>query len=73
MYELKQLFSQIGSRNEYVKISVFLCIVVFILYAVLGRRIAMIIGAIALIFACLGAAFWLKGLLADRHKHKNLP
>lgn len=60
MYEFKQLFSQIGSKNEYVKIAFFLIFVAFILSAVLGRKVAMAIGAVALVFACLGVVFWVR-------------
>lgn len=60
MYEFKQLFSQIGSKNEYIKIAFFLIFVAFILFAVLGIKMAMIIGGAALLFACLGAFVWIK-------------
>ncbi|MBW2178556.1 MAG: hypothetical protein JRH03_16740, partial [Deltaproteobacteria bacterium] len=46
------------SRNEYIKIAVLLMFVMFILSAVLGRKATVIIGVIALIFTCLGAAFY---------------
>ncbi|MBW2611322.1 MAG: hypothetical protein JRD49_04705 [Deltaproteobacteria bacterium] len=71
MYELKQLFSHIGSRNEYIKIAVLLMFVMFILSAVLGRKATVIIGVIALIFTCLGAAFWLRGILSESRKNKK--
>jgi len=60
MYEYKQLFSQIGSKNEYIKIAVFLIFVAFLLFPVLGKTIAIIVGALALLFFCLGVVFWFK-------------
>ncbi len=68
MYEYKQLFSQIGSKNEYIKIAVFLIFVAFLLFPVLGKTIAIIVGTVALLFFCLGVAFWLKAILPDRGK-----
>jgi hypothetical protein len=69
MYEYKQLFSQIGSKNEYIKIAVFLIFVAFLLFPVLGKTIAIIIGTAALLFFCLGVAFWLKAILSGRDKY----
>jgi membrane associated rhomboid family serine protease len=66
MYEYKQLFSRIGSRNEYIKIAVFLIFVAFLLFPVLGKKAAIIVGAVALVFACLGAVFRLKAILSAR-------
>ena len=60
MYEYKQLFSQIGSKNEYIKIAVFLIFVAFLLFPVLGKTIAIIMGTVALLFFCLGVVFWFK-------------
>jgi len=60
MYEYKQLFSQIGSKNEYIKIAVFLIFVAFLLFPVLGKTIAIIVGTVALLFFCLGVVFWFK-------------
>ena len=68
MYEYKQLFSQIGSRNEYIKIAVFLIFVAFLLFPVLGKKAAVIVGVVALLFFCLGIAFWLKAILPGRSK-----
>ena len=73
MYEYKQLFSQIGSKNEYIKIAVFLIFVAFLLTPVFGKTIAYIIGAVALIFAGLGAAFFLKTVLSGRDKDHKAP
>ena len=68
MYEYKQLFSQIGSKNEYIKIAVFLIFVAFLLFPVLGKKAAVIVGVVALAFACLGAAFRLKAILSAGDK-----
>jgi len=66
MYEYKQLFSQIGSRNEYIKIAVFLIFVAFLLFPVLGKKAAVIVGVVALLFFCLGVAFWLRSVFIER-------
>ena len=71
MYEYKQLFSQIGSKNEYIKIAVFLIFVAFLLSSVLGKTIAIIIGTAALLFFCLGVAFWLRSAFSDKQQKKN--
>ncbi len=68
MYEYKQLFSQIGSKNEYIKIAVLLIFVAFLLSPLLGKTIAIIIGTVALLFFCLGVAFGLKAILPGRGK-----
>lgn len=72
MYEYKQLFAQIGSRNEYIKIAVFLIFVAFLLFPVLGKKAAVIVGAAALLFFCLGVAFWLKRISPARDKHDKM-
>ena len=69
MYEIKQLFSQIGSKNEYIKIAVFLIFVSFLLSPVLGKKVAVIVGAAALLFFFLGVASWLKTIISDREKN----
>ena len=66
MYEIKQLFSQIGSRNEYIKIAVFLIFVAFLLFPVLGKKAAVIVGAAALLFFFLGVTFWMRSIVFKR-------
>lgn len=68
MYEYKQLFSQIGSKNEYIKIAVFLIFVAFLMSPVLGKTIAIIIGTVALLFFCLGIAFWMRSAFSNREQ-----
>jgi len=69
MYEYKQFFSQIGSRNEYIKIAVFLIFVSFLLFPILGKKAAVIIGAVALLSFCLGVVFWLRSIAPKRNKN----
>ena len=71
MYEYKQLFSRIGSRNEYIKIAVFLIFVAFLLFPVLGKKAAVVVGSLALLFFCLGVAFWLRSAFSDREQEKK--
>ena len=66
MDEYKKLFSNIGSKNEYTKIAVLLIFVIFILSSVLGQRATILIGIIALFFACLGIVYKLKRVISDR-------
>ena len=66
MYEIKQLFSRIGPKNEYIKIAVFLIFVSFLLFPVLGKTVAVIVGAAALLFFFLGVVSRLKTILPDR-------
>ena len=72
MFEIKQLFSQIGPKNEYIKIAVFLIFVAFLLFPVLGKKAAVIVGAAALLFFCLGVAFWLKAIMPDRGENDKM-
>ena len=72
MYEIKQLFSQIGSKNEYIKIAVFLIFVAFLLFPVLGKKAAAMVGAVALLSFCLGVVFWLKTILPNRDKNDKI-
>jgi len=72
MYEFKQLFSQIGPKNEYIKIAVFLIFVAFLLFPVLGKKAAVIAGAAALLFFCLGVAFWLNTIVSNRDKNDKI-
>jgi len=72
MYEYKQLFSQIGSKNEYIKIAVFLIFVAFLLFPVLGKKAAVIVGVVAFLFFCLGVAFWLKAIFFSRDKNDKI-
>jgi Ca2+/Na+ antiporter len=65
MDEYKKLFANIGSKNEYIKIAVLLIFVVFILSSVLGKGAFIIIGMIALLFACLGIVYALKRMSSD--------
>ncbi|MDX2512122.1 MAG: hypothetical protein QNK25_08755 [Desulfobacterales bacterium] len=60
MDEYKKLFSNIGSRNEYIKIAVLLIFVAFLLSSILGKWATILIGVIALLFACLGIFYKLK-------------
>lgn len=69
MYEIKQLFSQIGSKNEYIKIAVFLIFVAFLLFPVLGKKAAAIVGAAALLFFCLGVFSWLRIVFSARKEN----
>ncbi len=70
MDEYKKLFSNIGSKNEFIKIAVLLIFVIFILSSVLGKRATIIIGVIALLFACLGIVYTLKRMTSD-HTNKD--
>lgn len=72
MYEYKQLFSRIGSKNEYIKIAVFLIFVAFLMFPILGKKAAIIVGVIALLFFCLGALFWLKTISHDRDRNDKM-
>ena len=72
MYEYKQLFSQIGSRNEYIKIAVFLIFVAFLLFPVLGKKAAIVVGSFALLFFCLGVLSWIKTVSHDRDKNDKM-
>ena len=65
MDEYKKLFSNIGSKNEYIKIAVLLIFVIFILSSVLGKNATIIIGVIALLFACMGIVYKLKRIIFD--------
>ena len=65
MDEYRKLFSNIGSKNEYIKIAVLLIFVIFILSAILGKRTTILIGVIALLFACLGIVYKLKRIASD--------
>jgi len=60
MDEYKKLFSNIGSKNEYIKIAVLLIFVTFLLSSILGKSATILIGVIALLFACLGVVYKLK-------------
>lgn len=62
MDEYKKLFSNIGSKNEYIKIAVLLIFVIFILSSILGKKATILIGVIALLFALLGVAHKMKGI-----------
>ena len=66
MDDYKKLFSNIGSKNEYIKIAVLLIFVIFILSSILGKRATFFIGVIALLFACFGIAYKLKRITSDR-------
>ena len=68
MDDYKKLFSNIGSKNEYIKIAVLLIFVTFILSSILGKRATILIGAIALLFACLGIVYKLKRITSDLTK-----
>jgi Na+/H+ antiporter NhaD/arsenite permease-like protein len=65
MDEYKKLFSNIGSKNEYIKIAVLLIFVTFLLSSILGKMTTIIIGVIALLFACLGIVYKLKRITSD--------
>jgi len=65
MDEYKKLFSNIGSKNEYIKIAVLLIFVAFLLSSVLGKTATILIGVIALLFACLGIFHKLKRIAPD--------
>ena len=65
MDEYKKLFSNIGSKNEYIKIAVLLIFVTFLLSSILGKRATILIGVIALLFACLGIFYKLKRVTSD--------
>jgi hypothetical protein len=65
MDEYKKLFSNIGSKNEYIKIAVLLIFVIFILSSILGKMATILIGVIALLFACLGIVYKLKRITSD--------
>jgi len=65
MDEYKKLFSNIGSKNEYIKIAVLLIFVAFLLSSVLGKTATILIGVIALLFACLGIFYKLKRSAPD--------
>ncbi|MFC1876961.1 hypothetical protein ACFL2E_06800 [Thermodesulfobacteriota bacterium] len=65
MDDYKKLFSNIGSKNEYIKIAVWLIFVIFILSAILGKRATILIGVIALLVACLGIVYKLKRITSD--------
>jgi len=65
MDEYKKLFSNIGSKNEYIKITVLLIFVTFLLSSILGKRATILIGVIALLFACLGIFYKLKRVTSD--------
>ena len=71
MYAIKQLFSQIGSRNEYIKIAVFLIFVAFLLFPVLGKTAALIAGTAGLLFFFLGATFWLRSIFFKRNNNRR--
>jgi len=60
MDEYKKLFANIGSKNEYFKVAVLLIFVMFILSSVLGMRVTIIIGVIAIIFIFFGFLFFMK-------------
>ena len=66
MDEYKKLFSNIGSKNEYIKIAVLLIFVTFLLSSILGKMATILIGVIALIFACMGIVYKLKRITSDR-------
>ena len=66
MDEYKKLFSNIGSKNEYIKIAVLLIFVIFILSSILGKKATILIGVIALLFAFLGLAYKMKGISSGR-------
>ena len=70
MFEIKQLFSRIGSRNEYIKLAVILIFVSFLLSPVLGKKTAVAVGVAALLFFCLGVASWLKTILSNRSQNE---
>jgi L-asparagine transporter-like permease len=65
MDEYKTLFANIGSKNEYLKIAVLLIFVVFILLPIIGKKATIIVGVIALFFACLGIVYKLKRTTSD--------
>ena len=65
MDEYKKLFSNIGSKNEYIKIAVLLIFIVFILSSILGKMATIVIGVIALLFAGLGIVYKLKRIKSD--------
>jgi hypothetical protein len=72
MYEIKQLFAHIGPKNEYIKIAVFLIFVAFLLFPVLGKKAAAIVGALALVFFCLGVFFRLRAILPSRNENDKM-
>ena len=71
MDEYKKLFSNIGSKNEYIKIAVLLIFIVFILSSILGKMATIVIGVIALLFACLGIVYKLKRIKSDHTNEDN--
>lgn len=65
MDEYKKLFANIGSKNEYIKIAVLLIFVTFLLSSILGKKVAILIGVIALLFACMGIVYRLKRITSN--------
>ena len=73
MDEYKKLFSNIGSKNEYLKIAVLLIFVIFILLPIIGKKATIIVGVIALLFACLGIVYKLKRITSEHTKEDIKP
>jgi len=66
MDEYKKLFSNIGCKNEYIKMAELLIFLIFILSSILGKMATILIGVIALLFACMGIVYTLKRITSDR-------